>query len=79
MPGYKPTLTHRFISLLDKKGRLLRCFTQNIDGLERLAGLPSERLVAAHGRSPQIKESGSQGVFAIACVTLREAESSPRA
>ena len=49
VPGYKPTLTYRFISTLERKGRLLRCFTQNIDGLERLAGVPSERLVAAHG------------------------------
>ena len=47
--GYQPTLTHQFISMLDRKGRLLRCFTQNIDGLERMAGLPPERLVAAHG------------------------------
>mmetsp|Transcript_36003 Transcript_36003/g.67028 ORF Transcript_36003/g.67028 Transcript_36003/m.67028 type:complete len:304 (-) Transcript_36003:389-1300(-) len=47
--GYKPTLTHHFIAMLERKGRLLRCFTQNIDGLEKLAGLPSDRVVAAHG------------------------------
>lgn len=47
--GYKPTLTHYFIALLEKKQRLLRCFTQNIDGLEKLAGVPAERIVAAHG------------------------------
>lgn len=49
MHGYTPTPTHQFISLLEKRGRLLRCFTQNIDGLEKLAGVPSERIVAAHG------------------------------
>eukprot|EP00470_Lotharella_oceanica_P010299 CAMPEP_0170191784 /NCGR_PEP_ID=MMETSP0040_2-20121228/52507_1 /TAXON_ID=641309 /ORGANISM="Lotharella oceanica, Strain CCMP622" /LENGTH=294 /DNA_ID=CAMNT_0010439939 /DNA_START=194 /DNA_END=1078 /DNA_ORIENTATION=- len=49
-PGnYKPTITHRFLSLLHKKGVLMRCFTQNIDSLESQAGLPIEKLVAAHG------------------------------
>lgn len=46
---YKPTLTHRFIKLLHDKGLLLRCFTQNIDSLEAVTGLPAEKLVAAHG------------------------------
>lgn len=49
-PGnYRPNLTHYFISLLHKKGQLLRMYTQNIDGLERLAGVPPEMLVEAHG------------------------------
>ena len=49
-PGsYAPTPTHAFIRLLHDKGRLLRCFTQNIDSLEAAAGIPSERYVAAHG------------------------------
>jgi NAD-dependent SIR2 family protein deacetylase len=30
-------------------GILRRCYTQNIDGLERLAGLDDEKLVEAHG------------------------------
>lgn len=50
MPGkYAPTITHHFIKYLDEKGILLRCYTQNIDGLERLAGLDDEKLVEAHG------------------------------
>ncbi|CAD7697655.1 unnamed protein product [Ostreobium quekettii] len=50
IPGkYRPTPAHYFITLLQKKGLLLRCFTQNIDCLERLAGLPTEYIVAAHG------------------------------
>jgi NAD-dependent SIR2 family protein deacetylase len=49
MCGHRPTLTHHFIALLHRKGLLLRCFTQNIDGLERLAGVPPDRLVTAHG------------------------------
>ncbi|XP_034436999.1 NAD-dependent protein deacetylase sirtuin-3, mitochondrial isoform X1 [Hippoglossus hippoglossus] len=49
-PGnYQPNLTHHFVRLLQKKGQLLRMYTQNIDGLERLAGIPPELLVEAHG------------------------------
>ena len=40
---------HYFIRLLHDKGMLLRCFTQNIDSLEAAAGLPREKIVAAHG------------------------------
>jgi len=46
---YRPTPTHCFIRLLHEKKKLLRCFTQNIDSLETIAGLPKEMLVAAHG------------------------------
>jgi len=49
-PGsFCPTLTHSFLTLLHQKGLLQRCYTQNIDGLEHLANLPSEALVECHG------------------------------
>jgi NAD-dependent SIR2 family protein deacetylase len=52
-PGLKaehsPTLTHSFLALLAEKKVLLRCYTQNIDGLEFLAGVPASRLVECHG------------------------------
>ncbi|KAM9860401.1 NAD-dependent protein deacetylase sirtuin-3, mitochondrial [Aulostomus maculatus] len=49
-PGnYRPNLTHYFVRLLHEKAQLLRMYTQNIDGLERLAGIPPEMLVEAHG------------------------------
>ncbi|XP_060144682.1 NAD-dependent protein deacetylase sirtuin-2 isoform X1 [Globicephala melas] len=49
-PGqFKPTVCHYFIRLLKEKGLLLRCYTQNIDTLERVAGLEAEDLVEAHG------------------------------
>ncbi|KAI5608563.1 NAD-dependent protein deacetylase sirtuin-3, mitochondrial isoform X1 [Silurus asotus] len=49
-PGnYRPCLTHYFIRLLHDKGQLLRMYTQNIDGLERMAGIPEKKLVEAHG------------------------------
>ncbi|XP_076331210.1 NAD-dependent protein deacetylase sirtuin-3-like isoform X6 [Tachypleus tridentatus] len=49
-PGnYSPNEVHYFVKLLHEKKKLLRMYTQNIDGLERLAGIPSEKLVEAHG------------------------------
>ena len=49
-PGkYRPTIAHSFIKLLHNKGRLLKLFTQNIDCLEREAGVPADMIVEAHG------------------------------
>ncbi len=49
-PGnYKPTLSHFFLRLLSEKGLLLKVFTQNIDCLERKAGVPEDKIVEAHG------------------------------
>ncbi|XP_054262883.1 NAD-dependent protein deacetylase sirtuin-3, mitochondrial-like [Macrosteles quadrilineatus] len=45
----KPNIGHYFVRLLEEKGKLLRMYTQNIDGLERLAGLNNDNLVEAHG------------------------------
>ncbi|KAM4617381.1 NAD-dependent protein deacetylase sirtuin-3, mitochondrial [Discoglossus pictus] len=50
LPGnHKPNPAHHFLRLLNDKGVLLRLYTQNIDGLERVAGVPPEKLVEAHG------------------------------
>jgi hypothetical protein len=35
--------------LLADRGILRRCYSQNIDSLERAAGVPADRIVAAHG------------------------------
>ena len=50
-PGTKhsPTLCHSFISLLSSKDLLVRNYTQNIDGLELLAGVDESKLVECHG------------------------------
>ncbi|KAL4896274.1 DHS-like NAD/FAD-binding domain-containing protein [Aspergillus ambiguus] len=49
-PGrYRPTIAHAFVKLLYDKGLLLKHFSQNIDCLERLAGVPGEMIVEAHG------------------------------
>lgn len=49
-PGnFDPTPCHYFMRLLHDKGQLLRLYTQNIDSLERIAGVPDEKLLEAHG------------------------------
>ncbi|KAF5384598.1 hypothetical protein D9757_007457 [Collybiopsis confluens] len=49
-PGkFRPTLTHAFIRLLSERSLLRMCFTQNIDTLERRAGVPANKIIEAHG------------------------------
>ncbi|KAF4617784.1 hypothetical protein D9613_006168 [Agrocybe pediades] len=49
-PGkFRPTPTHSFIRLLSEKSLLHTCFTQNIDTLERRAGVPGDKIIEAHG------------------------------
>ena len=45
----RPTTAHCFMRLLHEKGLLLRLYSQNIDSLEALAGIPPEKVVATHG------------------------------
>lgn len=47
-PGqFQPSLCHRFIRLLEERGKLLRNYSQNIDTLERVAGI--KRVIECHG------------------------------
>ncbi|EJF66826.1 DHS-like NAD/FAD-binding domain-containing protein [Dichomitus squalens LYAD-421 SS1] len=48
----KPSPTHRFIKTLDSKRKLLRSYTQNIDGLEERVGIvsTSSEGVKTHGK-----------------------------
>ncbi|XP_061085929.1 NAD-dependent protein deacetylase sirtuin-3 [Conger conger] len=49
-PGlHRPNYIHYFIRTLHLRGLLLRLYTQNIDGLEKMCGIPEEKLVEAHG------------------------------
>ncbi|KAK8075308.1 NAD-dependent deacetylase sirtuin-2 [Apiospora hydei] len=49
-PGkFHPTISHAFIGLLAKRKLLRMLFTQNIDCLERRAGVPGDLIVEAHG------------------------------
>ncbi|KAL4794323.1 DHS-like NAD/FAD-binding domain-containing protein [Aspergillus venezuelensis] len=45
----KPTVGHAFLALLERKGVLRFVFSQNIDGLERDAGVGRERILNVHG------------------------------
>jgi NAD-dependent histone deacetylase SIR2 len=45
----QPTPTHYFFLLLQRHGILRRVFSQNIDTLETIAGLPASKIVEAHG------------------------------
>ncbi|GMH76773.1 hypothetical protein TrST_g11389 [Triparma strigata] len=44
-----PTVFHHFMNLLQEKKMLSRIYTQNIDMLERLAGIPQEIICEVHG------------------------------
>lgn len=47
-PGlFEPSPSHRFIKLLEEHGKLLRNYTQNIDTLERVAGI--QNVIECHG------------------------------
>lgn len=49
-PGsHRPNYIHYFIRTLHHRGLLLRMYTQNIDGLEKVCGIPDDKLVEAHG------------------------------
>ncbi|GLB38674.1 putative sirtuin family. Class I subfamily protein [Lyophyllum shimeji] len=49
-PGnFRPTPTHTFVKLLHQHNLLHMCFTQNIDTLERQAGVPAHKIIEAHG------------------------------
>ena len=49
-PGkFAPTKFHYFVKLVQDKKLLKRVYTQNIDTLERLAGVEDEYIVEAHG------------------------------
>ncbi|KAF7623480.1 Deacetylase sirtuin-type domain-containing protein [Meloidogyne graminicola] len=47
-PGqFRPSISHKFIKFLEDEGKLLRNYTQNIDTLERLAGI--NNVIECHG------------------------------
>ncbi|KAL2755930.1 hypothetical protein ACRALDRAFT_2042173 [Sodiomyces alcalophilus JCM 7366] len=41
--------THAFIAMLDRMGKLLTNYSQNIDNIEGLAGVSPDRLIQCHG------------------------------
>lgn len=48
-PGqFEPSRSHKFINTIEKHGKLLRNYTQNIDTLEQVAGIT--KVIQCHGR-----------------------------
>lgn len=45
----RPSDSHKLLALLEQKKMLLRVYSQNIDGLEEVAGVSPKRMVYAHG------------------------------
>lgn len=45
----EPSDSHKLLALLEQKKMLLRVYSQNIDGLETVAGVSPKRMVYAHG------------------------------
>ena len=47
---YTPTIAHMYMNFLIKKNNIVKyIFTQNIDGLEKKANIPNEKIIYAHG------------------------------
>lgn len=51
----EPTPTHHFIRSMDNQEKLVRCYTQNFDGLESKAHLNQELLCQLHGNIHQVR------------------------
>lgn len=45
----EPSDSHKFLALLEQRKMLLRVYTQNIDGLENVAGVSNKKIVHVHG------------------------------
>ena len=45
----KPTISHKFMNFFVSKNIVQYIFTQNIDGLEKKAKIPDDKLIFAHG------------------------------
>jgi NAD-dependent SIR2 family protein deacetylase len=45
----RPSDSHKLLALLEQKKKLLRVYSQNIDGLEQQAGVSAKKVVYAHG------------------------------
>ena len=49
LADHRYTPTHQFIKLLQDEGKLLTNYTQNIDNIERIAGVNPEKIIQCHG------------------------------
>lgn len=51
----RPSPCHNFIACLQARGKLLRNYTQNVDGLERKAGIT--KLIECHGSMVRVRRN----------------------
>lgn len=56
---HKTTPTHRFIRMMRDRRKLVRCYTQNIDGLERREGLSTDLELGKGSRQRFTKKSAT--------------------
>ncbi|KAG8814064.1 hypothetical protein FRC17_001304 [Serendipita sp. 399] len=49
----EPSPTHHFLSTLNKRGKLLRSYTQNIDGLEERSGISGTGSLPSTSKTPE--------------------------
>lgn len=73
-----PTGSHHFISHLRDSGRMVRCYTQNIDLLEDKVGL-STRLLLGPGSRSRFSVKASRAAAAAALATAAAAATAPSA
>ena len=45
----KPTVSHYFAKIIHDKGKLKSIFTQNIDGIDYMTGVPHDDIISVHG------------------------------
>ena len=50
----KPNIGHFFVNTLNVKEKLIGLITQNVDGLQSMAGLPDDKIVELHGSNRKI-------------------------
>ncbi|GIQ90883.1 sirtuin family protein, partial [Kipferlia bialata] len=61
--AFEPTPSHAFLVMLQRKGLLRTVFTQNIDGLEGIAGIDRDKVVQAHGSFDTAHCTGCKKVY----------------
>lgn len=59
--AFAPSKTHEFLRALEQLGKLGRVYSQNIDGLERAAGI--KRVAQCHGSLAKVKCGGCKKSF----------------
>lgn len=62
---YNPTVTHKFIKIIENKNMLNLVYTQNIDSLEIKAGVSEHKVIQAHGHRRRAKCTGCKKEYPI--------------